>query len=279
MGKYLEGKLTIPEVSGTSDGPIDLYLVREWVTEAGRLALSRRQVLNVQTKSDNTLVTDIDRQIEDFLVEKIIQSYPDHQILSEEGAERRGSDEFLWVIDPLDGTRAYASGLPVWGISIGMFHRGEPWAGVFFMPVTGEMYWGTEKAAYYGNRPIVPRRAVDIHDPLAFIAVPSNAHTLYEISFHRIRSLGSTAAHLAYVACGVATAALTRNIHIWDIAAILPLLEATDVDLVYLSGKPFQLQALFDGSPSPEPILAAPLSVIEDLRKLIHVKSDRSKNE
>jgi len=279
MEKSLEGKLTIPEIPGTSIEPIDLRLVREWVIEAGRLALSRREVLNSQTKPDNTLVTSVDRQIENFLTERIGHYYPEHDILAEEGKNPTRNSEFLWVIDPIDGTRAYASGLPVWGISIGMFHRGEPWAGVFFMPVTGEMYWGTEKAAYYGNRPIVPRRAVDIHDPLAFIAVPSNAHNLYEISFHRIRSLGSTAAHLAYVACGVATAALTRHIHIWDIAAILPLLEAADVGLIYLSGKPFQLQALLDGSSSPEPVLAAPLCVIEGLRKLIHVKSDRSKIE
>lgn len=275
----MERNPTAPDMPGTSATPIDLCLVREWVTEAGRLALHQRQILNAQTKSDNTLVTDVDRQIEGFLVERIIQSYPDHQILSEEGAERRGDNKFLWVIDPLDGTRAFSSGLPIWGISVGILHRDRPLAGVFYMPVTGEMYWGTEKAAYYGNRPIVPRRAVDIHDPLAFIAVPSNAHNLYEISFHRIRSLGSTAAHLAYVACGVATAALTRHIHIWDIAAILPLLEVANIGMVYLSGKPFQLQALLDGSPSPEPVLAAPLCVIEDVQKLIRVKLDRSKNE
>jgi myo-inositol-1(or 4)-monophosphatase len=276
MGKSLEGKLTAPDMPGNSATPIDLQLVREWVTEAGRMALSQREVLKAQTKPDNTLVTSVDRQVENFLTKRIRHYYPGHNILAEESSHLTHKSEFLWAIDPIDGTRAFASGLPVWGISIGVFHCVEPWAGVFFMPITGEMYWGTEKAAYYGNRPIVPRRAVDVHDPLAFIAVPSNAHNLYEISFHRIRSLGSTAAHLAYVACGVATAALTRHIHIWDIAAILPLLEVADVGLVYLSGKPFQLQALLDGSPSPEPVLAAPLCVLEDVRELIRVKSDRS---
>ncbi|MBI2331092.1 MAG: inositol monophosphatase, partial [Chloroflexi bacterium] len=101
---------------------------------------------------------------------------------------------------------------------------------------------------------------------------PSNAHTHYEISFRRLRSLGSTSAHLAYVARGVAMAAVTRPLYIWDIAATLPLFRAAEVGLVYLSGKHFNPQELLDGSRSKEPLLAAPLEIIELVRKMIKPK-------
>jgi fructose-1,6-bisphosphatase/inositol monophosphatase family enzyme len=275
MGKYLEAKLTIPEMPGTFDGSIDLRLVREWVTEAGRIALSQRESLNAQTKSDNTLVTSVDRQIENFLVKRISHYYPGHNLLAEEGSYFSHKSEFLWAIDPIDGTRAFASGLPIWGISVGILYQDRPLAGVFYMPVTGEMYWGTEEAGFYCDRPIVPRETTDIRDPLAFIAVPSNAHLRYDISFPRLRSLGSTTAHLAYVAQGTAMAALTRNIQMWDIAAVLPLLKAANVGLVYLTGKAFDLQILLDGSPTPEPLLAAPVNLLEEVRKLIKVKPNQ----
>ena len=199
-------------------------------------------------------------------------------MLAEEGSSRPGSD-FTWIIDPIDGTRAFASGLPVWGISVGVFYQGYPYAGVFYMPATREMHWGNNTQAFCNDRELFPKYALDIDSPLAFIAVPSNAHRHYEISFNRLRSLGSTTAHLAYVARHVAVAALTRQIYLWDIASVLPILNATGVGLIYLSGKPLELSALMDGSLSPEPVVAAPIDIIEDVRALIHQKTDVTENE
>ena len=105
------------------------------------------------------------------------------------------------------------------------------------MPAIDEMYWGTDKAAFYKDSQIISRKGSVLNDPLAFMAVPSNAHRLYNISFSRLRSFGSTSAHLAYAARGVAIAVLTRDIKVWDIAAVLPLLKAADVGLVILKWK------------------------------------------
>lgn len=252
--------------------PIDLHLVRQWLKEAGKIALIQRDFLDATLKTDGTLVTNIDRQIETLLVERISRYYPDHQILAEEGSNKKTKGEFLWAIDPIDGTRAYVSGLPIWGISVGILRRGDPYAGVFFMPATGEAYWGTDDKAFLNDRPLLFRKNADIRDTSAFIAVPSNAHCYYTISFPRLRSLGSTTAHLAYVACGFAMAALTRRIYIWDVAAVLPWLEITGVRLVYLSGKTFNPHELLDGHLSPEPLVAAPFNIIEDVRKLIRIQ-------
>ena len=251
---------------------IDLRLVRKWLKEAGKFALTQRNLLSTELKADGTPVTNIDLQIESMLVDHISQTYPDHQILSEEGNSHSNNCEFLWTIDPIDGTRVYISGLPVWGISVGILKQGNPYAGAFFMPATGEMYWGIGDKGFFNNQPMPLQNNIDMQNSLAFIAVPSNTHRHYEISFNRLRSLGSTTAHLAYVARGVAMAALTRRIYLWDLAAVLPLLKATGISLVYLSGKAFDPHELLDGRPAPEPLVAASASIIEEVRSLIKMK-------
>ncbi len=251
---------------------IDLRLVRKWLKEAGKFALTRRNLLSADLKTDGTLVTNVDLHIESMLVNHISQTYPDHQILSEEGNSHSNDGEFLWTIDPIDGTRVYVSGLPVWGISVGILKQGNPYAGAFFMPATGEMYWGIGDRGFFNNQPMPVQNNIDMQNSLAFIVVPSNTHKHYEISFHRLRSLGSTTAHLAYVARGVAMAALTRRIYIWDLAPVLPLLKATGISLIYLSGKTFDPRELLDGRPAPEPLVAAPADIIEEVRTLIQMK-------
>ena len=262
-----------------SSSVIDLALVEDWLREAGEIALAKRKALQINAKPDNTLVTNADRKIETFLIEKITQTYPDDQILAEEGGVHRGNSEFLWAIDPIDGTRAFASGLPGWGISIGILHHGEPYMGVLYMPATRDIYSGSPNGAFYNEEHLHLCAEIDIQDPLAFMAVPSNAHLLYEISFHRLRSLGSTTAHLAYVARGVATAVLTRRVRIWDIAAVMPILSAVGIALVYLSGKPFQIHDLLDGELSLEPIVAAPINLLDEIRRSIRVKPSNRNEE
>ncbi len=250
---------------------LNVDLIRQWVTEASRIALSYIADGSVNLKDDRTPVTQIDTQVEHFLLGQIDRYYPGHGVLAEEGSTRTGSD-FIWIIDPIDGTRAFASGLPIWGISVGVFYQGQPYAGVFYMPRTREMYWGTEKDVFYNEHRLIPLSNVNLYSPLAFIAVPSSAHRYFEISFPRLRSFGSTTAHLAYVVHGTATAAITRRIRIWDLASILPLLKISQIELVYLSGKPFFPVELLNGEMAPEPLIAAHTSVIDQVRAFIQLK-------
>lgn len=270
MGQLIKGKY-MPYIES---GSIDFEFVKDWIREAGRIALEGWDSLITGSKADGSLVTDVDHRIENYLYGQISRHYPDHQILAEEGARQGGESEYLWTVDPIDGTRAYASGLPVWGISIGILKGQEPYAGYFFMPAVGELYFGLQEKAYLNNR-VLPLINTDGNlSPTSFLAVPSNAHRFFEISFGRLRSLGSATAHLAYVARGSALAALTRRLYIWDIAPVMPLLKATGIGLKYLSGQDFSLHQLLDASASPEPLIAAPLNVIEDIRRLIKYKDE-----
>jgi myo-inositol-1(or 4)-monophosphatase len=254
---------------------IDFQLVETWIREAGRIALVGRKSLITASKADGSLVTDVDHRIESYLYSQISGHYPGHQILAEEGARQGGESDFLWTVDPIDGTRAYASGLPVWGISIGILKRHEPYAGYFFMPAVDELYYGVEGNAFFNNQVLPPANGDGTISPTAFLAVPSNAHRYFDISFGRLRSLGSATAHLAYVARGTALASLTRRLYIWDIAPVMPLLKTTGIAVKYISGQDFVLQDLLDGSPSPEPLVAAPRSVIESMLASIRYKENK----
>jgi myo-inositol-1(or 4)-monophosphatase len=225
--------------------------------------------VTAEVKADQSPVTVVDRQVEDFLIWRIAERYPHHTVLSEESGLHLADAEVAWVLDPIDGTRAFASGLPIWGVSIGVFSQSHSIAGGFYMPVTREMYWSDGQYAYYNDQPIRPVTSVDLDSVLAFLAVPSEAHLHYQIRYPRVRSMGSTAAHLAYVATGAAVGALMRTAKLWDVAGVLPVLQATGIDLAYLDGQPFQPEALMQGETLRAPLLAAHPSVMQALRERI----------
>ncbi|MBE0699984.1 MAG: hypothetical protein IH586_23910, partial [Anaerolineaceae bacterium] len=177
---------------------------------------------------------------------------------------------FTWVIDPIDGTRAYAAGLPIWGISIGVLRGNEPYVGGFYMPVTNELYWGTCQEAFYNDQQINPADKIDPDNPLVFLAVPSDFHHSFRLTYPRIRSMGSTAAHLAYTATGAAIGSLIRPFSLWDLAGLLPLLSSLGIATSFLSGEVFKASQFLDGHSSIEPILVAHPLVMAYLRSNIH---------
>lgn len=237
-----------------------------WITptlrEAGRLALAaRRDDLRVRDKADHTPVSEVDERIEALLAARIRSRFPVHRILAEEGNLGGEDVDFTWVLDPLDGTRAYLSGLPVWGISVGILQRGRPLAGAFYLPAVGELYTGHAGGAFLNGQPLAPPRT-GLEDRTAFLAVPSNWYQLYDIDYGRLRSLGSAAAHLVYVARGAAVGALLRPVRLWDLVGVWPLLTVLGVELRYLSGAAVEIAPLLDGRPAPGPILAARADLI-----------------
>ena len=231
-------------------------------------------------KADDSLVTPVDFQVEDYLLAQIGQVYPNHAILTEESgsfyspqsaAEQEGQfSDWTWVIDPLDGTRAYATGLPIWGVSVGLLHQATPYAGGFYLPMTGEMVSGAGGRAWYNGRRLAPPVAADLASPTAFIAVPSDFHHYFTVDFTRLRSFGSTAAHLSFVARGVALAAVTRQASLWDLAGLLPVFQAVGIEMAYLSGRPFRIEEVLDGRKLPEALVVSQPSVIDAIRKMIH---------
>src|SRR5687768_11294731 len=108
--------------------------------EAGRITLSYFQTtrFNVEMKSDLSPVTAADRAAEEHIVALIRSRFPSHGILGEESGEVLGSEAYQWIIDPIDGTRSFICGVPLYGVMIGVVVNGSPSVGVVNMPALGE---------------------------------------------------------------------------------------------------------------------------------------------
>ena len=113
--------------------------------------------------------------------------YPDHGILGEEFGPERTDAEFVWVLDPIDGTRAFITGLPVWGTLIGLLHHGEPVLGMMAQPFTGERFAGDGTRAWYTG-PGGDRRAEDAA-PALILARPRCSRPRRQSSRRRARGL------------------------------------------------------------------------------------------
>ena len=96
-------------------------------------------VLTIKHKSLNDLVSEVDRAAEDTIIDVIKSAYPEHAILAEESGAS-GESEYVWIIDPLDGTTNFLHGFPQYCVSIGLFHKGVPTHGVIFDPTRNDLY-------------------------------------------------------------------------------------------------------------------------------------------
>ncbi|EPX86020.1 inositol monophosphatase family protein [Salipiger mucosus] len=110
---------------------------------AGKLALDHfRRPLSVEHKADDSPVTVVDRGIETFLREQIATAYPDHGIFGEEHGVENLDRDHVWVVDPIDGTKSFVTGHPLFGGLMELLERGEPCLGQIDMPATGERWCG-----------------------------------------------------------------------------------------------------------------------------------------
>ncbi len=239
-------------------GDVDFEWLERVVRAAGQIALRHFRATTATRKEDNTLVTVADGEIERYLRGVLGEAFPDDTILGEEMRTKAGNSDRAWAIDPIDGTSAYAAGLPVWGVSVGILVGGESVAGVFYMPLIGEYYWSDGHTAWLNGQVIHVDDSGRVDDE-TLLCVTSEAHRHYRVEFiGKMRAFGSSAAHICYVARGTAAAAVLGHLALWDVAGTLPILRAAGGDLAYLpdGGGVFDLMTWTGGRKSPRPLLA-----------------------
>ncbi len=219
-------------------------LVMGWAQEAGAMALEAfGRDFRPRRKPDASPVTDVDEAIEAWLIERIIAHFPDHGIVGEESPRRVGSGRWTWVIDPLDGTRNFAQGVPLFCVAIALMDGGVPVIGIIHNPVSGTTYHGcTGGGAFSGDR-AVHVAAEWTRDSLIAIAVgrnqrwsPTSLSELFALGI--LRNTGSTSQHLAWVAAGGLTVACARNAKLWDVAPGAVLVVEAGGVLTGLNGAP-----------------------------------------
>ncbi len=218
--------------------------VKPWLKEAGALALQYYRNVKPSVKSDNTYVTEADLAVQSFLNEKIIKNYPDVGILSEEENDTRNprDGETYFVLDPIDGTAMFVSGLPVWGISLGIIRSGKAIAGFFYMPATDDLYYTEIDGPVYLNGSITQLKPLTNGRRESLLLTVSRPHKLFDINPDypgKIRCFGSTEAHICYVATGSADVAIVSRVYIWDLAAGIAMLYRNGGTARYFNGDEF----------------------------------------
>lgn len=194
------------------------------------IAAQYRSNMNVSMKSDRSVVTDADHAIQRHICHAVRNLDPTHSVLCEEKADYLGdmpqpsNSEFCWVIDPLDGTRNYVRGLPCCCTSIALLKNGSPIVGVIgdlnsidiYSAAVGQGIWLNEQsidsaAASECGKPVVSFQPS--HTLIDMDCLPAWTARV------RIRNLGSSAMHLAYVATGALDGAVCMDCRVWDFAA------------------------------------------------------------
>ena len=209
-----------------------LNLATELAVAAASISLARFGKAVAQRKADDSVVTDADYAIQAQIVERIGEVYPDHAILAEE-TPRHGCDHgdatrarYVWVVDPLDATRNYASGLSCFATSIAVLDNAAPVVGVVYEHNLRHLY-----TAVAGSGAFLNGRAIRVDDsstnPDHLIGIPSSKDELTVRVLRNwvatkgfiLRNLGAATLHLAMVASGALEAAYGKQSKIWDVAA------------------------------------------------------------
>lgn len=209
------------------------------------------KTLKVKSKGDRNLVSNIDLKAENIIVGLIQKHFPQDDILSEENKFRRLNSDFMWIIDPLDGTHNYIRSIEIFGVSIGLVLKGEVVMGVIYMPVLKELYVARKgKGAYLNNKRIRVsrkklRETVMIFDSSIRINKKPMLASLGKLTdeVFNVRMFGSTVRSLSYVAEGKAEVEIEYNDNVWDFAAGLLLVEEAGGKATDFEGRPWNINS------------------------------------
>ena len=215
-------------------GRTALDVALEVAREAGEMLLARLNTeKEVSYKGRADLVSDVDRLVESHVIERLRSEFPDDGFLAEESEGVETSSGYTWVIDPLDGTRNYILGIPVFCTVLAMAEGQDVALGLTFDPVRDEMFRAVRGGgAFLNDSPISVSGKTELEDALLSYDlgyVDEKASTAIELVLHLwpniqgTRIMGSAALGLAYAACGRTDMYFHHHLSPWDLASALVL--------------------------------------------------------
>jgi myo-inositol-1(or 4)-monophosphatase len=189
-----------------------------------------RGSLKVEKKGQIDLVTDVDRESEDLINNIILSKYPDHNFIAEEGSESETRSDYLWLVDPLDGTTNFAHGFPFFCVSIALLKSRDVISACIYNPNFDECFVAEiNNGAYLNNREISVSTTSKLTDSLLATGFPYDIRTTQDDNIKQftafaknaraVRRPGSAALDLAYTACGRFDGFWEFKLKPWDIAA------------------------------------------------------------
>jgi myo-inositol-1(or 4)-monophosphatase len=200
-------------------------------------------------KIDYDPVTEGDRAGEAAMRALLRSAHPTHGVLGEEEGRTPGEGPWEWVLDPIDGTRAFVAGLPTWGTIIGLRHEGRPVLGVVDQPVSGERWWGVGAEAWMrdhrGVRPLRTRGAITLAEarfatttPELFSSDSQKALLAALVARTRFRRYGGDCYAYALLAMGGLDLVVERALEPYDIVGLIPIVEGAGGIVTSWTGGP-----------------------------------------
>jgi myo-inositol-1(or 4)-monophosphatase len=242
FGKHLKSQGE--RVSGRSPAAEFQAIVRvahEAADISGPLILKHfRKPMPVENKAGGGAfdpVTKADRGAEKAISQALAVRFPDHGIVGEEFGTKPGSSPYQWIIDPIDGTRSFIIGSPLWGTLIGVLKDGIPIFGLMDQPFTGERFWSGDKTAYHsvgGGRPmrLKTRQCSRIEDamlasthPDLFASAEESATLSALKTKARLTRYGGDCYNYCLLAAGLIDIIVEPGLKPYDIVALIPIIE------------------------------------------------------
>jgi myo-inositol-1(or 4)-monophosphatase len=204
-----------------------------------------RSDLRVELKADQTPVTEADRGAEELMRRLIAEKFPGHGIIGEEFGFERTDAEFVWVLDPIDGTKSFASAVPLFGTLIGLLHKGQPVLGCINQPVLGQFLIGDNRSATLNGRPARARANRPLEEATLLTSDPVRSSKPtggrgFEYLMRRAslaRTWGDCYGYLL-VATGWADVMYDPVMNPWDIAALVPVIRGAGGVITDAQGGP-----------------------------------------
>jgi myo-inositol-1(or 4)-monophosphatase len=179
-------------------------------------------------------VTAADRAAEDAMRTLIRKNFPDHGIIGEEYGEERSGADYVWVLDPIDGTKSFIAGMPAWGTLIGLMRFGEPVYGMMHQPFTRERFFGDGGGSQYrgpaGNRDLHVRACTSLSDALLATTSPLLMNATDRAAFVRVENTvklsryGGDCYAYCMLAAGQIDLIIETEIKPHDIIALIPII-------------------------------------------------------
>ncbi len=190
----------------------------------------------VQRKADASLVTNADRETENFLRSTITAKFPDDAILGEEEGEQKGVSQRRWIIDPIDGTFSFVHGVPLYGVLIGLEVESECVLGVVNLPALNEIvYAGRALGCFWNGEPARVSSTASLNDALLLSPDFGSSARALQQKVGAQRNWGDCYGHML-VATGRAEIMLDPVVSAWDCAALLPIVEEAGGSFTDLRG-------------------------------------------
>jgi myo-inositol-1(or 4)-monophosphatase len=218
--------------------------------EAGEIVregFGKKFSVEYKTNASN-LVTEIDKKSEAAIIAYINKEFPNHAVLAEESGAHKTSSEYLWVIDPIDGTTNFAHGLPLFGVSIGVQKNNETICGVVYDVMNNNVY-SCEKGggAFRDGQKLQVSTNGELEKSCIVTGFPYNVAENPDFAFERfiaflktaraVRRLGSASIDMCYVAAGVFDGFWEVELHPWDVCAAKLLVEEADGIVTNFAGE------------------------------------------